>query len=86
MGLGPWLKAAAAGVAIGIALAGGLALFVTTWELVENPGGIFRTEQGWRWDFVGETAASWFLPTLLPAIVLGLLLALAFTWLRQRGA
>jgi hypothetical protein len=47
--------------------AAGLAIFVTVWEVIENPGGIFRGEGELRYEFVAETAASWFLPTL-PAI------------------
>ncbi len=37
---------------------------VTLWEWIENPGGIFRDDEGTRWNFVYDTAISWFLPTL----------------------
>lgn len=81
-----WGRAVVTGVAAGLALAAGLAGFVTIWEVIENPGGIFLTEDGWRWDFVGETAASWFLPTLPPMVLGATGLTLAVAWWRGRGA
>jgi hypothetical protein len=66
----PFLMPVFRALCLGAVLAAGLAVAVTTLELVENPGGIFRRPEGWRWDFLLETAWSWFLPTLLPAVVL----------------
>ena len=78
-----WLRAAVFGAGLGVALAAGLALFVTVWEVVENPGGIFRAEAGWRWDFIGDTASSWFLPSLVQIVPVTLLLSVAVTWRRR---
>ena len=40
-------------------------VFVVTWEWIENPGGIFRDELGTNWEFVSDTAISWFVPTFV---------------------
>ena len=45
-------------------------LIVVVWELIENPGGIFRNEHGTNWQFVFDTAISWFVPTLVYAAVI----------------
>ncbi|MBE7216007.1 hypothetical protein MK852_16595 [Shewanella benthica] len=38
---------------------------ITIWELIENPGEIFRNAQGVNWSFVFDTASSWFIPSFL---------------------
>ncbi|QFU22392.1 hypothetical protein FM038_009655 [Shewanella eurypsychrophilus] len=38
---------------------------ITLWELIENPGEIFRNAQGVNWSFVFDTASSWFIPSFL---------------------
>ena len=38
-------------------------VIVVIWEWIENPGGIFRSELGTNWQFVSDTAISWFVPT-----------------------
>jgi hypothetical protein len=53
------------GVMLGITLAAAVALFVTVWEWVENPGGIFRDASGTNWAFIYDTAVSWFVPVAL---------------------
>ena len=45
-------------------------IVVVIWELIENPGGIFRSEFGTNWQFVYETAISWFVPTLVYVAVI----------------
>ena len=57
-----------------------LTLVICLWEWWENPGGIFREAGQTRWDRLGDTAISWFLPGL------GYLLAPSFLghWLCQR--
>lgn len=50
-------------------VAAAVTLFITAWELIENPGGIFRNDAGTRWAFVYDTAISWFVPTFLWAFV-----------------
>ena len=72
------------GLATALAAAAALTLLVTVWEVVEKPGGIFRTEAGWRWDFVVETALSWFLPTLGGLAPVTALLGVLAAWRRAR--
>lgn len=43
---------------------------MATWEWIENPGGIFRSDAGTNWAFVGETAISWFAPTFFYAVAI----------------
>lgn len=59
---------------------------IVVWEWVENPGGIFHDQNGTNWNFVFDTASSWFVPTFLYAalIVAALYLLLyAIQWLKQ---
>ncbi|QQX78892.1 hypothetical protein JK628_15140 [Shewanella sp. KX20019] len=44
-------------------------LVIVVWEWLENPGGIFRGAGGTQWQFVYDTAISWFLPTFIYSIV-----------------
>lgn len=44
-------------------------VIVVVWEWIENPGGIFHSEHGTNWQFVSDTAISWFVPTLVYATV-----------------
>ncbi|GAB5500760.1 MAG: hypothetical protein PsegKO_30710 [Pseudohongiellaceae bacterium] len=57
------------GPAMGVAIAALLTLIFTLWNWVENPGGIFHDASGTHWRFVYDTAASWFLPTLIPVTI-----------------
>jgi hypothetical protein len=43
---------------------------VVIWELLENPGGIFRDQNGINWHFVYDTAQSWFIPTFIYVVVI----------------
>ncbi len=70
------------GIACGITIAIAVTSFVTIWEWLENPGGIFRDEEGTNWRFVYDTAISWFVPTLLQATPLAVLTCLL--WARVR--
>lgn len=45
-------------------------VIVVVWEWIENPGGIFRSEIGTNWQFVYDTAISWFVPTLVYVAVI----------------
>ncbi|TAA43649.1 hypothetical protein [Corallincola spongiicola] len=47
-----------------------LTTVVTLWEWLENPGQIFRNEQGTHWQPLFDTAISWFLPAFSYALVL----------------
>lgn len=44
------------------------------WRL--NPGGLFQSPDGTRWDVVWQTWISWFLPVAAAVLVIGLPLAL----------
>lgn len=58
----------------GLSFAAGLAILLssifTVWDWAENPGEIFRGAAGTNWQFVYETAASWFVPTFLYTFVI----------------
>ncbi len=53
------------GLIVGTLLALSITIGFTTWDWIENPGGIFRGDQGTNWKIVFETALSWFLPCVL---------------------
>ena len=52
----------------------GLAVLMTFWDWLENPSAIFHNAQGTDWQFVWETAISWWLPGWLLALPVALLL------------
>lgn len=58
-----WIVGLLFGAALGLAVAAVMAYL--DWRL--NPSGIYRDETGTHWDFVFETAWSWFLPVALIA-------------------
>ena len=53
------------GLVAGVIFAAVLTAVVTSWEWIENPGGIFHGPDGTNWAFIIETAVSWFVPSLL---------------------
>ncbi|WP_237132726.1 hypothetical protein [Pseudohongiella sp. O18] len=46
------------------------ALIFTMWDWLENPGGIFRDANGTNWNFVYDTAVSWFVPTFITVAII----------------
>ncbi len=54
--------------------------FVTVWEWIENPGGIFRGAEG---TFVYETAMSWPAPTFPYAAVAASAMHLVYSGIRS---
>lgn len=68
---------AAAAAAVGLLLASTMA--VLDWQ--SNPGGIFRTADGTRWNIVWQTWISWFLPATLSTLLVSVPLAL---WAQTR--
>ncbi len=58
------------GPIMGILFASLSALIFTVWDWLENPGGIFRDSTGTNWNFVYDTAISWFLPTLIDVTII----------------
>ncbi len=65
-----------------IALA--ITIIITAWELIENPGGIFRGSEGINWSFVLDTAVSWFIPSFAGISVVAAVGHLVLTWVRRR--
>ena len=64
------------GLLAALSLSAAIAAFVTLWELIENPGGIFRHAEGTQWGFVWDTAVSWLVPTFLYVATVAALLHL----------
>lgn len=58
------------GPAIGFISAVIVTLVIVIWEWLENPGGIFHDQSGTHWQFVYETAISWFTPTLITIAII----------------
>ncbi|MBT8145782.1 MAG: hypothetical protein KJN90_02965 [Gammaproteobacteria bacterium] len=61
----PWVFGPATGFVVAIMATLGF----TVWDLVGNPGGIFRDSSGINWAFVYDTAISWFLPTFITTTI-----------------
>jgi hypothetical protein len=70
------------GLAVGTAVSATVTVIVVIWELLENPGGIFRNEFGTNWNFVADTAISWFVPTFVYAALAASGLHIAWSVLR----
>ena len=73
-------------ILIGLAIASVVTVYITIWEWLENPSGIFHDQYGTNWAFVYDTASSWFVPTFINASIVSLLTHLAFKgilWLRK---
>ena len=75
------------GLAAGLVVSSVLTIIVVVWEWLENPGGIFRGASGTNWEFVFETAVSWFVPTFINVAVVASVIHLAWGWIiKRRGA
>ena len=71
------------GLAVGFGVAALITIIITTWELIENPGGIFRGPGGINWQFVIKTATSWFFPSFASITVVAALGRLIWTLVRR---
>ncbi len=71
------------GIAVGAAVSAAVTLVIVIWEWLENPGGIFRDESGTRWEFILDTAVSWFVPTFLYVAVIASVLHLAWSGVKR---
>lgn len=73
---------------LGLAVGGTVSLSVTVivviWEWLENPGGIFHSETGTNWEFVFDTAISWFVPTFVYVTIIASVLHLAWSIAEKR--
>ena len=60
-----------------------VALYFASYSWLENPGGIFRGEDGTNWPFVWDTWISWFLPTLVGLMPPAFLAHIGWQWIRS---
>ena len=67
---------------MGAVVSTAVTVIVVIWEWLENPGGIFHNELGTNWNFVVDTAISWFVPTFVYAALLVSGLHIAWSVLR----
>jgi hypothetical protein len=72
------------GVVVGVLFSTAVTLVMITWEWLENPGGIFRNDQGTNWQFMFDTAISWFVPTLIYGTIVASIGRLAWSAFRRR--
>lgn len=73
-----WIKSKFifAGLLFGAAVAFSVTLVICVWEWIENPGGIFRGDDGTNWGVVFDTAISWLIPTFFYAVLVAWLVQL----------
>ena len=71
------------GIALGAVVSTAVTLVIVIWEWLENPGGIFRDESATNWEFILDTAVSWFVPTFLYVAVLASALHLAWSGFKR---
>ena len=65
-----WLS----GIALGLVASAVLAMVMAYLDWRLNPGGIFHGEDGTNWQFVWDTAISWFVPSIPAAVILSVAL------------
>jgi hypothetical protein len=58
-------------------------VIVVIWEWIENPGGIFRSELETNWQFISDTAISWFVPTFVYVAVIVSVSQLAWHFVKK---
>lgn len=73
------------GLVVGAAVSFVVSLIMVTWEWLENPGGIFRNEDGTNWTFILDTAVSWFVPTFVYPAIIASVIRLAWLAVVRRG-
>ena len=71
------------GLKTGLVISAAVTIFVTLWEWIENPGGIFHDTDGTNWNFVLDTAVSWIWPTFLYGALAGLLVHSVYMLVRK---
>jgi hypothetical protein len=71
------------GIAAGVVVSFAVTLIVVIWEWLENPGGIFHNDNGTNWEFVLDTAISWFVPTFVHVAVIASIAHLLWSAFRR---
>ena len=71
----PWLLGGLVGVSVGFVVA--FTMSYLDWQ--HNSQAIFHDELGTNWDFVLETAVSWFVPVALITFILSVAVLLWFS-------
>lgn len=71
------------GPATGAIVSAIVTIIIVTWEWLENPGGIFRSELGTNWQFVFDTAVSWIVPTFIYVTVMTSITQVAWHFLKK---
>lgn len=77
-------KSVRLGVLVGLAFAVTWTTIICIWEWVENIPGIFHDENGTNWNFVFDTAISWFLPTFIYPTLLFVACSFAYRLFRLK--
>lgn len=72
------------GLVAGACIATLVTAVVTTWEWLENPGGIFHDASGTNWRFIMATATSWLIPTFMYAAVVAAAVRLLWGFIHGR--
>ena len=72
-----WKLSALLGFLVGLSVAGVMSFIA--WQ--HNPQGIFHDELGTNWDFVFDTALSWFVPV---APIMFALSVVVLSWIYRR--
>lgn len=67
-----------------------LTAIVTIWEWLDNPSGIFYDQNNTNYQFLFDTALSWFLPTFIYMFILSavnylLLVAVKSLWVKYKS-
>lgn len=78
-------KTALFGVFVGSIMSIAVTVYVTLWEWIENPGGIFHDSNGTHWRFVFDTAVSWLWPTFLTWMFVGIFVHLLYAFVRRKS-
>lgn len=77
------VKSGRFGIGAGAITSVATTLFMTIWEWLENPGGIFRGPDGTNWRFLMETAISWLIPTFVYVSVVAIVGHLVVSGIRH---
>lgn len=79
-----WERFLLFGMVAGAIVSAVITLIVVLWEWLENPGGIFRNDQGTNWQFMFDTTISWFVPVFFCTAIVALIARLAWSAIRHQ--